>query len=388
MDSNLPTNCKICKPSPFENRNIDGELLEVAIGPQHPSTHGVFRMDVQVDGEIVTRLKPIFGYLHRNQEKVAEKVSYLGVIPYTDRLDYLCSMTNNWAYVNAVEKLTGLVPTERAEYIRVIVGEFTRLVNHFCAVGFLVMDLGAMGTPSMYSFREREKVLDLFQDLSGSRMMCNYLRFGGCRTDLTPDWLRKARRTLDEIEQALDEFDRLITGNEIVMARLQNIGVLPGTLAINAGISGCNLRASGINYDLRKARPYGIYNRLKFRVPLGSHGDSYDRMMMRFLEARESIGLLRQAMSEIPDGPIMNPKAKQRGLKPGIGYAYAEIEAPKGILGFYLVSDNSDSPYRCHVRAPSFINLTVLEDLCIGTKLADVIAILGSLDILMGEVDR
>ena len=370
------------------SNRIDGELLEVAMGPQHPSTHGVFRMDVQLDGEIVTRLKPVFGYLHRNQEKIAESISYLGVIPYTDRLDYLCSMTNNWAYVAAVEKLTGIVPTERAEYVRVIVGELTRLLKHFCAVGFLVMDLGAMGTPSMYSFREREKILDLFQDLSGSRMMCNYFRFGGCRTDVTEDWLKRALSTVDEVEQALDEFDRLITGNEIVMARLQNVGKLSADLAVNAGMSGCNLRASGVNYDLRKARPYGVYNRLDFLVPLGKHGDCYDRMMMRFLEARQSIKLIRQAIKDIPEGSIMNPKAKQKGLKPDIGHAYAEIEAPKGILGFYLVSDNSGSPYRCHVRAPSFINLTVLEDLCIGTKVADVIAILGSLDILMGEVDR
>ncbi|HSA03092.1 MAG TPA: NADH-quinone oxidoreductase subunit D, partial [Candidatus Paceibacterota bacterium] len=251
------------------------------MGPQHPSTHGVFRMDVALDGETVVRLKPVFGYLHRNHEKIAEKTTYLSSMPYTDRLDYFCSMTNNWAYALAVEKLAGLTVPERAEYLRVILGELTRLQNHACLMGFLLQDLGAMGTPLMYAFREREKILDLFESLSGSRMMCNYMRFGGCRVDLPAGWLDQVRQVTGGFGPFLDEFEQLLTTNEILMARLQGVGVLPRELAIHASITGPVLRASGVNYDIRKVDHYGIYDRFEFRVPLGDHGDCYDRFMMR-----------------------------------------------------------------------------------------------------------
>ena len=366
----------------------DGSLLEISMGPHHPSTHGVFRMDVVLDGETVVKLKPVFGYLHRNHEKIAEGTTYLSSMPYTDRLDYFCSLTNNWAYALAVEKLVGLDVPERAEYIRVITAELTRLQNHSCLIGFLVMDMGALGTPLMYAFREREKILDLFESLTGARMMCNYMRFGGCRVDLPPGWLEAARKIVDSYPQFLDETENLFTSNEILLARTQGVGSLSGELAISAGITGPMLRACGVNYDLRKVDHYGVYDRFQFRVPLGDHGDVYDRYMMRILEMRESVKILQQALRTIPDGPIISAKAKLRGFKPPVGEAYARIEAPKGELGFYLISDGSPNPYRYRVRPPSLINLTILEDMCLGRDVADVIVILGSVDIVLGEVDR
>ena len=365
-----------------------GDLLEVSMGPQHPSTHGVFRMDVKLDGEQIVKLKPVFGYLHRNHEKIAEGTTYLASMPYTDRLDYLCSMTNNWAYALAVEKLAGQPVPERAEYLRVILAELTRLLNHTCLAGFLLQDTGASGTPLMYAFREREKILDLFESLSGSRMMCNYQRFGGCRIDASPEWLARAKALVDGYGEFLDEYETLITGNEILMARTQGVGALKPGLAVNASITGPMLRATGVNYDLRKVDGYGFYPRFEFRVPLGAHGDTYDRYMIRVLEMRESLKILQQAFAQLPAGPIMDPKAKIRGFRPKAGEAYGRIEGPKGEIGFYLISDGSPNPYRYRVRPPSFINLTILEDLCLGHSVADAVIILGSIDIVLGEVDR
>ena len=366
----------------------DHQLLEVSMGPQHPSTHGVFRMDVTLDGETVVRLKPVFGYLHRNHEKIGEKCSYLGSMPYTDRLDYICSLTNNWAYALTVEKLAGLAAPERAEYIRVILAELTRLINHSCLAGFLLQDMGAAGTPLMYAFREREKILDLFESLTGARMMCDYMRFGGCRCDLPPGWLEQARGVAAHYPGFLDEFEALLTGNEIVRARTEGVGVLSAQLAVNAGITGPMLRASGVNYDVRKVDKYGVYGRFDFRVPLGERGDTFDRYMIRILEMRESLKILQQALRDIPEGPILDPKAKLRNLRPKAGEAYGRIEAPKGELGFYVISDGGPNPYRYRIRPPSLINLTILEDLCVGLTIADAVVILGSVDIVLGEVDR
>jgi NADH-quinone oxidoreductase subunit D len=366
----------------------EGELLEVAMGPHHPSTHGVFRMDVALDGERVIRLKPVFGYLHRNHEKIAEGQSYLASMPYTDRLDYICPITNNWAYALAVEKLTGQEVPERAEYLRVILGELTRYQNHASSIGFLIQEMGASGTPLMYAFREREKILDLFEELTGARMMVNYMRFGGCRVDASAGWLNRTRNVVAGLTGFTDEFDRLLSTNEILMARTQGVGVLSPELAVNAGVTGPMLRASGVNYDIRKVDCYGIYNRFNFRVPLGDHGDVYDRYMIRMLEMRESIHILTQALKEIPAGQVMSPTAKIRGLRPKPGEAYGRIEAPKGELGFYLISDGGPNPYRYRVRPPSLINLTVLEDMCLGVNVADVVLIFGSVDIVLGEVDR
>jgi NADH-quinone oxidoreductase subunit D len=366
----------------------EGELLEISMGPQHPSTHGVFRMDVVLDGEKVVKLKPIFGYLHRNHEKIAEGATYLAAFPYTDRLDYFCSLTNNWAYALSVEKLVGLQVPERAEYLRVITAELTRLQNHLSLCGFLLQDMGASGTPLMYAFREREQILDLFESLTGARMMCNYMRFGGCRCDCPPGWLEQARNVVDGFPKFLDEFEALLSGNEILMSRTQGVGILSAELAVNASITGPMLRASGVNYDLRKVDRYGIYDRFTFRVPLGDHGDVFDRYMVRVLEMHESLKILRQALKEIPEGPVVDPKAKIRGFRPKAGEAYGRIEGPKGELGFYLISDGSPNPYRYRVRPPSFINLTILEDMCLGHHVADAVIILGSVDIVLGEVDR
>jgi NADH-quinone oxidoreductase subunit D len=376
------------RPPVTMSSRLDGELLEVSMGPQHPSTHGVFRMNVALEGEIVRKLKPVFGYLHRNHEQIGEDTSYLGSMPYTDRLDYFCSMTNNWAYALSVEKLAGIEVPERAEYLRLILAELTRLQNHASLLGFLLSDMGAWGTPLMYAFREREKILDLFESLSGSRMMCDYMRFGGCRVDADDAWLARAKQIVDRFPKFLDEFEALILQNEIVIARTQNVGKLSPELAISAGITGPMLRACGVNYDIRKVDGYGIYPRFKFRVPLGDHGDTYDRLMMRALEMRESVEILKQALPQIPPGPIVNPKVKVRAFRPPVGEAYGRIEAPKGELGFYLISDGGPNPYRYRVRPPSFINLTILEDLCLGHVVADVMVILGSIDIVMGEVDR
>jgi NADH-quinone oxidoreductase subunit D len=364
------------------------DVLEVSMGPHHPSTHGVFRMDVVLDGERILRLKPVFGYLHRNHEKIAEGASYLASMPYTDRLDYFCSLTNNWAYALAVEKLAGLQVPERAEYLRVILAELTRVQNHASSVGFLIQDMGASGTPLMYAFREREKILDLFESLTGSRMMCNYMRFGGCRVDASPVWLDQVRKVVAGLPAFADEFEALLCSNEILMARTQGIGILRPELAVNAGITGPMLRASGVDYDIRKVDHYGIYDRFNFRVPLGDHWDVYDRFMIRLLEIRESIKMLEQALKEIPGGPVMDPKSKIRGFRPKPGEAYGRIEAPKGELGFYLISDGGPNPYRYRVRPPSFVNLTILEDMCLGQNVADVVLILGSIDIVLGEVDR
>jgi NADH-quinone oxidoreductase subunit D len=379
---------KSYRPPVIEPSEEGDELLEVAMGPHHPSTHGVFRMDVALDGERVVKLKPVFGYLHRNHEKIAEKASYLASMPYTDRLDYFCSLTNNWAYALAVEKLAGIEVPERAEYIRVITAELTRIQNHASAIGFLLQEMGASGTPLMYAFREREKILDLFEELTGSRMMCNYMRFGGCRVELPKGWLEKVKTVVDALPQFIDETEALLTGNEILMARSQGVGVLKADLAVNAGVTGPMLRAAGVNYDIRKVDRYGIYDRFKFRVPLGDHGDIYDRYMIRVLEARESVEILKQALKDVPAGPIMDPKSKIRGFRPKAGEAYGRIEAPKGELGFYLISDGSPNPYRYRVRPPSLINLTVLEDMCLGQNVADVVLIFGSVDIVLGEVDR
>src|SRR3954464_6364271 len=374
-------------PPPITSR-IDGDLMEVSMGPQHRSRHGVFRMNVALDGEVVRKLKPVFGYLHRNHEQIGEGTSYLGSMPYTDRLDFFCSMTNNWAYALRVEKIAGIEGPDRAQYLRIILAELTRLQNHTSLLGFLMSDMGAWGTPLMYAFREREKVLDLFESLSGARMMCDYMRFGGCRVDASPEWLARAKKIVDLFPRFVEELEQLIVGNEVVIARTQHVGKLSSELAVSAGITGPMLRACGVNYDVRKVDGYGFYPRFKFRIPLGEHGDTYDRLMMRALEMRETIEILKQAFAQIQPGPIMNPKVKVRAFRPPVGEAYGRIEGPKGELGFYLISDGTPNPYRYRVRPPSFINLTVLEDLCLGHTVADVMVILGSIDIVMGEVDR
>ena len=374
--------------------SLETQTLEVNLGPQHTSTHGVFRMIATLDGETIVKLKPVMGYMHRNHEKIAEGLSFIGCFPYTDRLDYFCAMTNNFALALAIEKLSGIQASERREYIRVIMAELTRLINHTAVTGFLLNDMGAFGTPLLYAFREREKILDLFEAASGSRMMCNYVRPGGVREDLPEGWLESARSVVRNFPGFLDEFEALLTQNEIIRQRTQGVGILPKGLAVHASITGPGLRASGVNYDIRKVDGYSIYPRFSFKIPLGCVGDVYDRYSVRILEMRESVKILEQALKEIPNSSAaISPKGAAiskapRTFRPAKGDAYGRIEAPKGELGFYLVSDGSSGPYRYHIRAPSFINLTVLEDMCLGHKVADTIVILGSIDIVLCEVDR
>ncbi len=373
---------------------IDTQLLEVNLGPQHPSTHGVFRMNVTLDGETIVKLKPVMGYLHRNHEQIGEHSTYIASFPFTDRLDYFCAMSNNFGLALAIEKLGGIVVSERGEYLRVIMAELTRLLNHAAVTGFLLNDMGAFGTPLLYAFREREKILDLFEAASGSRMMCNYVRPGGVRQDVPPGWLDDTRRLVEAFPRFLDEFETLLTENEIICQRTHRVGILPKELAVNASVTGPLLRGSGVNYDIRKVDGYSIYPRFSFKVPLGTVGDVYDRYYVRILEMRESLKILQQALKEINDAsPAISPKGlamvkAPRTFRPPKGEAYGRLEAPKGELGFYLVSDGTPQPYRYHIRAPSFVNLTILEDMCLGQKVADAIIILGSIDIVMGEVDR
>ena len=377
-----------------ETKKIESsDILEVNFGPQHPSTHGVFRMIVQLEGEKVRGLKPIFGYLHRNHEQIAENLPYSAIMPYTDRLDYVNALANNFGYALTVEKLAGLEVPERAEYLRVILAELARIVNHIAVIGFMLNDLGAFFTPLLYAFRERERILDLFEEITGSRLMNNFFRLGGVKRDLTDAQLATIRKIVTKFPAFLEEFETLLSKNEILCMRCQNVGVLSQETAINAGITGPVLRASGVNYDIRKVDGYSIYNRFDFKIPLGKKGDVYDRYYIRILEIRESLKILDQALAGIPQGDILNKKTlpfirMPRNFKPAVGEAYARIEAPKGELGFYIVSDGTSQPWRYHVRAPSLINLTVLEEMCLGQKVADAIIILGSIDIVLGETDR
>ncbi|MBE0415544.1 MAG: NADH-quinone oxidoreductase subunit D [Dehalococcoidia bacterium] len=362
------------------------EPVLINFGPQHPSTHGVFRMRVTFDGEVIVDMEPIFGYLHRGIEKLAESRTYTQNIPYTDRLDYLASMTNNMAYVLAVEKLSGIEVPERAEYLRVIMAELMRIASHLMAVGFLLNDMGAFFTPLMYMFREREKILDLFEMVCGQRLTYNYMRFGGVSHDIPDEFLPALKRFIDEMPGFIDEYDQLLAENEILLARTKGVGILPPELAINASTSGPVLRASGVKWDIRKADPYSVYDRFEFEIPTGKMGDIYDRYWVRIQEMRQSTRIVKQAIAQLPQGEVRTKVPAT--LRPPKGEAYGRIETPKGELGFYLVSDGSPNPYRFKIRAPSLLNLTVLRDLVIGWKLADAMVIFGSIDICLGEVDR
>jgi NADH-quinone oxidoreductase subunit D len=362
------------------------EPVTINIGPQHPSTHGVFRLRVTFDGEVIQDLEPVFGYLHRGTEKLAEERSYTQVVTLTDRLDYVSPMINNQAYVLAVEKLAGIEPTERGMYLRVLAAELQRIASHLVATGFLMQDLGAMGTPLMYCFRERERIMDLFEMLCGARVTVSYMRPSGVFQDAPTEFWEALGTFMDEMPVYLDELDGLLTENEILLVRTKGVGVLPAQEAINASVTGPVLRASGVAWDLRQVDPYEIYDRLEFEIPVGTNGDTYDRFMVRILEMRQSLRIIGQCVSQIPSGPV---RLKLPFFpRPPVGDAYAHVEASKGELGFYLVSDGGISPYRFKIRSPSFINLTILKDLMVGLKLADLIVILGSIDINMGEVDR
>jgi NADH-quinone oxidoreductase subunit B/C/D len=359
------------------------------MGPHHPSTHGVFRMAVRLDGETIQHLEPVFGYLHRNHEKIGERNTWLQNIPFTDRLDYINGMTNNLAYVIALEKLLEWDVPERAEYIRVIMSEFSRIINHMIAAGFFGNDVGYYVTAALYAMEERELILDLFEAASGGRMLFNYMRPGGVAVDLPDGWIEQAKVLVNErLPPKIARMQTLLLENEIVRARAIGVGKLSPEQAIAYGTSGPVLRASGISYDIRRADPYSIYDRFDFDVVTGEYGDAFDRVSVRFGEIWQSLRILRQALAQIPSsGPIKLYRLSPR-LKIPKGEIYSRIEAPKGELGFYLVSTGGPNPYRYHIRSPSLINLTTLSELCRDSKIADVVTILGSIDLTMGEVDR
>ena len=362
------------------------ETFMINAGPQHPSTHGVFRMRFILDGEVIQDVEPVFGYLHRGIEKMAEGLTYTQDIVFTDRLDYLASMTNNQAYVLSVEKLAGIQVPERAEYLRVIMAELMRISSHLMAVGFLLNDLGAFLTPLLYMYREREKILDLFDMVCGQRLTYNYMRIGGVSQDIPEEFLPALKKYIDSLPGFIKEYDQLLATNEILLIRTKNVGILTKESAINYSTAGPVLRGSGVKWDIRKADPYSVYDRFQFEIPTGTKGDVYDRYRVRIEEMYQSIKIIKQAMEQLPHGEIM---AKvPRILRPPKGEAYGHIEGPKGELGFYLVSDGSTNPYRLHVRPPSLINLTPLREMLIGVKIADAMAIFGSIDICVGEVDR
>jgi len=376
-----------CAPECDTELEDDRRLL-VSLGPQHPSTHGVFQMRVLLEGERIVDLEPVFGYLHRSHEKLGERNAWLMNMPYTDRLDYFCSMSNNLAYATAVEKLCGMKVPERAEYIRVMMAELTRILNHFMSVGFLLNELGAMFTPMLYALEEREIILDLFEMASGSRMMCNYMRFSGVSADLPAEFMPLFSRLVTErLPRAIEHMDGFLTRSDLVMDRMRGIGVLTPEKAVAWSASGPVLRASGVKYDVRRAEPYSIYDRFEFEVPTYPNGDAYDRYRIRIAEMWQSLRILEQVLKGFPGpGPVV--ERNQYSIRPPEGEVYHRCENPKGELGFYLVSDGSANPYRYHVRAPSFVNLTALSEMCRGHLLADAVAVLGSLDVMMGEVDR
>ncbi len=343
-------------------------------------------MRVTLDGEVVVNLEPVFGYLHRGIEKLAEERTYTGIIPLTDRLDYVASMTNNLAYCLSVEKLAGIKVPERAEYLRVIMSELQRVAAHLISVGSFLNDCGAYFTPFLYMFRERERIVDLFEMVTGQRLLYNYMRPGGVSQDIPEEFLPALQEVLKQMPLYIDEYERLLKNNEILYARARGVGILTKEMAVNIGASGPVLRGSGVKWDIRKADPYSIYDRFEFDIPVGLQGDCYDRYRVRIEEMKQSLSIVEQAAKQIPGGPVRSDVPQL--IRPPVGEAYGHLEAPTGEVGFYLVSDGSIAPYRCHIRAPSLMNLTALRDMIVGWKVQDLIVIFGSFAITMGEVDR
>lgn len=363
------------------------KFLELSMGPQHPSTHGVLRLAVRLDGEEVVECKVDIGYLHRSFEKFVETWQFPQIAPFVDRNDYLAGTLNEHVYCLAVERLLELETPERAEYIRVIMAELNRIGSHLIWFGTFAMDLGAT-TAFLWAFEGRERIYDINEVVTGGRMFPQFFRLGGVRNDFPPDFFPLVHKTLNEIEASLEKYHGLVTGNPIFVARTKGIGCLSAQEALAYGCSGAVLRASGIPYDVRKADPYSIYDRFDFAVPVGENGDIYDRYIVRLKEIEESIKIVRQALREYPrKGPI-TAKLPRR-LKPPMGAeVYAHVESPRGDLGVYIVSDGTDQPYRLKWRAPSFSNLQIVERLAPGLMVADLVALVGSIDIVLGEVDR
>ena len=367
------------------SEHSDAIDLMVNMGPQHPSTHGVFRLVIWVDGERIVRAEPHIGYLHRGSEKICESEQYNQIVTLFDRLDYVGNLNNELAFCLAVEKLTETVVPERAEYIRVILCELNRIASHMLFYGVYGLDAGAT-TPMLYGFRERERVQELFESVTGARMMHNYIRIGGVKEDVPADFEKNVRKLLDDLKQGVEECDSLLSQNEMFLARTKGVGVISGDEALDYGVTGPALRASGVVEDVRVTDPYSIYERFDFGIPVGSMGDCWDRYFVRVEEMRESIKIIEQDLSELPKGDI---SAKVRRIvRPPAGDVFIRTESPRCDLGVYIVSDGSDKPYRVKVRPPSFANLQALEYMLKDTYIADAVLVLGSIDIIMGEVDR
>ncbi len=386
------------------------EELLLNMGPQHPSTHGVLRVVLMLDGERVVKATPDLGYLHRGVEKLAEGLTYMQIIPHTDRLDYVCAMSNNYAYVRAVEKLLTITVPIRAEYIRTIVAEMQRIIGHLFWLGTQALDIGAM-TVFFWTFREREVLLDMFEKLCGARLTLNYYRIGGVDSDFTPELVQRMKAFLEVFPEKVKEYDSLIASNRIWLGRTRNVAVLSAEDAINFGCTGPVLRGSGVAYDVRKAEPYGVYDKVDWEVPIGKNGDTYDRYWIRMEEMRQSARIIAQCLDQLPDGPIMAeapqyiPPPKElvmrdmeslihhfiiytQGLKPPKAETYCSTEAPKGELGFFIVSDGSARPYRLKIRSPSFVHMGAFDHMARGYLISDIITIFGTYDVVMGECDR
>ena len=365
----------------------DGDALDLMVnmGPQHPSTHGVFRLLIWIDGEKVIRSESHIGYLHRGSEKLSEGEQYSQVVTLFDRLDYVSNLNCEWAYVLAVEKLMQIQVPERAEYIRVIMSELNRIASHMLFYGVYGLDAGAM-TPILYGFRERERVQNLFESVTGARMMHNYFRIGGVKEDLPDDFQEKMKTLIKHLEKGIEECDQLLSENEMFLARTKGVGSIDAKTAIDFGLSGPLLRACGVPEDIRISEPYGFYDRFDFGIPVGSSGDCWDRYYVRMEEMRQSLSIIVQAMEQMDAGEISAPV--RRIPRPPEGEVYVRTESPRGDFGVFLVSDGSDKPYRVKVRAPSFANLQALQYLLRDAYVADVVMVLGSLDLILGEVDR
>ena len=373
---------------PGSNITPNGEPIEMLLnmGPQHPSTHGVFRMVLWVDGEKIVDVVPHIGYLHRGSEKLCEGEQYHQIITLFDRMDYIANFNNEHVYCRAVEKLMGLEVSERSEYIRVILCELNRIASHMLFIATMGLDAGAM-TPSMFCFRGRERIQGLFESVSGARMMHNYFRIGGLKEDVPDDFVSQVREVLEQVKIDTEESDKLLSFNEIFLARLKNIAVMSAEDAIDHGLTGPCLRASGVDYDVRKAAPYSVYDRFDFDVPIGLDGDCWDRYYLRVQEVYQSVRIVEQALDQLPDGEVASSLGR-RLIRPPAGEVYMRAENPRGEIGVYLVSDGTDRPHRIKVRPPSFCNLAALKHMLKDSWIADSVVILGALDIVLGEVDR
>ncbi len=364
---------------------LDARELVVNMGPQHPSTHGVLRVKLKLDGEKVLDLECVIGYLHRGVEKLCENETYPQVPPHLDRTDYVAAASNVLGYVEAVEKMLGVEVPRRAEYVRVILTELNRLSSHLLWLGTHALDLGAM-TVFLYAFREREEILKLFEMHVGARLTLHMFRVGGLHDDIPAGFVERARKFIKMFPSKIDEYEGLLTENRIWLQRTKGVGVISGEEAIDLSLTGPPLRASGVKWDIRKARPYSAYPEFDFEIPVGKNGDTYDRYLVRVQEMRQSVRIIEQALDGLPEGPIMGKVPKV--IKPPVGEVYHSIEAPKGELGYYVVSDGTTKPYRVRIRPPSFVNLQSLRRLARGHLVADVVALIGTIDIVLGEVDR